>query len=156
MSLDEVHNCDTRVLFTIPYSGPPIYVAWFMHCNNKKSHHLCMVCYLGDQAWWLSRNKRCFFTRSGRGVSIRLSSVTYCTSQLTSQRACQYCCCIHRHSKKGQSISFLPSDMMHVHFATRKVARPKMPISKGRYIYKYLVVLSKPSESHHFQPIPSP
>ena len=23
-------------------------------------------------------------------------------------------------------------DMMHVHFATRKVARPKMPISKGR------------------------
>ena len=34
--------------------------------------------------------------------------------------------------KKVRVISFLPSDMMHVHFATRKVARPKMPISKGR------------------------
>ena len=43
--------------------------------------------------------------------------MTYCTSQLTSQRACQCYCCIHRHSKKGQGISFLPSDMMHVYFA---------------------------------------
>ena len=34
--------------------------------------------------------------------------------------------------KKGQSYIILPSDMMHVHFATRKVARPKMSISKRR------------------------
>ena len=33
---------------------------------------------------------------------------------------------------KKRSESFLPSDMMHVHFATRKVARPKMSISKRR------------------------
>ena len=38
---------------------------------------------------------------------IRFTSVTYCTSQLTSQRACQYCCCIHRHSVKGQSYTIL-------------------------------------------------
>ena len=34
--------------------------------------------------------------------------------------------------KKRSVISFLPSDIMHVHFATRKVARPKMSISKRR------------------------
>ena len=34
--------------------------------------------------------------------------------------------------KMVRVISFLPSDMMHVHFATRKVARPKMSISKRR------------------------
>ena len=35
---------------------------------------------------------------------------------------------IHRHSKKrSRFISFLPSDMMHVHFATRKVAKKQGP-----------------------------
>ena len=34
--------------------------------------------------------------------------------------------------KKVRVISFLPGDMMHVHFATRKIARPKMSISKRR------------------------
>ena len=34
--------------------------------------------------------------------------------------------------KKVRVISFLPSDIMHVHFATRKVSRPKMSISKRR------------------------
>ena len=95
------------------------FVAWFMHCNNKKSHHLCMACYLGDQARWLSRDNQCFFTRSGRRVLIRLYSVTYCTSLLTSQRACQYCCCLHRHSKKGQSYIYHSYPMIWCTFILR-------------------------------------
>ena len=77
----------------------------------------------------LSRDKRCFFTRSGRRVLIRLPSVTYCTSQLTSQRACKYCCVVvyTDTQKKVRFISFLPSDMMHVHFASRKVAKKQGP-----------------------------
>ena len=111
---------------------------------TKKSHNLCMVCYLGDQTGWLSTYNRCFFTRSGRRVLIRLSSVTYCTSMLTSQ--CQYCCCIHRHSKKG--LSYIIFDASS--FSSKA---PKCQFQKD---VKYLVVLSKPCESHHFQPIPSP
>ena len=48
LSSDEVQNCDTRVLFTIPYSGPPTSRDSCI-ATTKKSHHLCMACYL-DQA----------------------------------------------------------------------------------------------------------
>ena len=124
----------TKLWYTCTFDYPLFhspYVAWFMHCNIKKSHHLCMACYLGDQAGWLSRDKRCFFTRSGRHVLIRLSSVTYCTSQ----RACKYCCCIHRHSKKGQIYIILTQWYDARSFCDSQSSeerRTKMPISKGR------------------------
>ena len=65
----------------------------------------------------------------GRRVLMMLPSVTYCTSQLTSQRACKYCCVVvyTDTQKKVRFISFLPSDMMHVHFASRKVAKKQGP-----------------------------
>ena len=57
-----------------------------------------------------------------RGL-IRVTSVIYCESQTTSQRACQN---VYVDTwEKVEITPFLPSDMMHVHFATHKVARER-------------------------------
>ena len=88
-----------------------------------------MACYLGDQAGWLSRDKRCFFTRSGRRVSgypvwlIARHSLRHSTRANT--------VVVYTDTqKKVRFITFLPSDMMHVQ--SSEETRTKMPISKGR------------------------
>ena len=57
-----------------------------------------------------------------RGL-IRVTSVIYCESQTTSQRACQNLIVYVDTWEKVEITPFFPSDMMHVHFATHKVAR---------------------------------
>ena len=62
----------------------------------------------------------------------RIDQVTQCdllhvTAYVTARVQILLCCCIHRHSKKVRFISFLPSDMMQVHFASRKVAKKQGP-----------------------------
>ena len=62
-----------------------------------------------------------------RSGLIRVISVTYYESQTTSQRACRKCYCIPRTREKVKVTQFFPSDMMHVHFATHKVAKKPGP-----------------------------
>ena len=59
-----------------------------------------------------------------RGL-IRVTSVIYCESQTTSQRACQNVIVYVDTREKVESTPFFPSDMMHIHFATHKVARER-------------------------------
>ena len=60
-----------------------------------------------------------------RGL-IRVTSVIYCESQTTSQRACQNVIVYYVDTREKVEITqFFPSDMMHVHFATHKVARER-------------------------------
>ena len=127
-------SCHRMRYKTVILSLIPVPLRRVVHALQQQKSHLLLKRVkhiLLPNVWpagWLSRDKRCFFTRSGRRVLIRLYSVNNCTSQLTSQRACQYCCCIYTDTqKKVRVISFLPSDMMHVHFATRKVTKKQGP-----------------------------
>ena len=57
-----------------------------------------------------------------RGL-IRVTSVIYCESQTTSQRAFQNVILYIDTGEKVKITPFFPSDMMHVHFATHKVVK---------------------------------
>ena len=75
------------------------YVAWFMHCNIKKSHHLCMA-----SGWMIIKRYTVFLYSVGPS---RIDQVTQCdllhvTAYVTARVQILSCCCIHRHSKKGQ------------------------------------------------------
>ena len=59
-----------------------------------------------------------------RGL-IRVTSVIYCESQTTSQRASQNVFVYVDTREKVGFTPFFPSDMMHVHFANHRVARER-------------------------------
>ena len=65
-----------------------------------------------------------------RGL-IRVTSVIYCESQTTSQGACQNVIVYIDTREKVEitPFNFIPSDMMHVHFATHKVMKYPGPKS---------------------------
>ena len=120
---------------SLPKLRPPLapfYVECSMH-YIKKSHHFehvrykwHLVLFFDYQRTWILLRDIIYI----KGVSlldrrrlIRFTSVTYCESQPTSQRACQNVVVYTDTREMVKVTPLFPSDMMHIDFATHKVAK---------------------------------